>query len=125
MEGGFPQRIALGLDRGRLLDDFADLHEASTWSEWGDDDWHESLRRIMDSGKTEAYWNLTGVDVEEGVLRAAKSEAGLMTGAGASIAMNTDWELLEFKRNEHWWLRSHFFRDGLLVPNPFEADLDA
>ena len=105
------QNIALGLSKH--LDDFAESVGGSTCKEWAAADpanWKSAFMEVVSNPSNRVSLNLTGVDNPwRAVTRAA---AG---GNGA-----TDWELLQIKANSQWWSRIKFFRDGEIVPNPFQ-----
>lgn len=101
-------RIALGLDLD--LEDFAHEHGADTFRAWGlGERWRDRLIDIASRDDTEIYWNLTGVAIDDGLLRAARGSGG-----------GTDWELSQFYRNTGWLRRCRWFRDGVEVDQPVE-----
>ncbi len=100
--------LALGIDAH--LDAFARARGASTWKEFSDStNWRSGvLDALADNGRT-VYFNLDGVDVWEGLQRAASGRGGA-----------TDWELLMIKQNPQFWDKLIFWKDGSPVPNPFQ-----
>ncbi|HEY5312921.1 MAG TPA: hypothetical protein VIK18_10400 [Pirellulales bacterium] len=103
-------RIALGLSD--YLDDFAGTCSAETWKHFAKNDptqWKLRFLAVMNDEGTQVFFNLKGVDVWAGVMRAASGRHGA-----------TDWELLQIKQNKDWWPRIKWCKDGLPLANPFE-----
>lgn len=101
-------RIALGLDL--FLEEFAAEHDALTFRDWGGGEhWKRRLQVVASDPGTEIFFNLTEVDVYEGLLRGAQNKGG-----------GTDWELTQFKGNEDWLQRCTWYRDGEVAPQPEE-----
>lgn len=71
--------------------------------------WQYYFLEAIDDPAVTVYFNLTGVDVWAGVLRASRGGGG-----------PTDWELLAIQQHEDWWPRIIWMGDGVPVPNPFE-----
>ena len=66
------------------------------------------LEKLADP-KVKILFNLDGpVEVMPGVQRAARGLGGA-----------TDWELLQIYQNQGWWGTIEWFRNGVIVPNPF------
>ncbi len=105
------RKIALGLEA--YLDDFSRTNRAESWKQFAADpmEWKAHFLRVMGDVRTEAHFNLEGVDVWKGITRASR-------GAGGA----TDWELLQIQQNEDWWSRVRWFKGGVEVPNPFRND---
>ncbi len=105
------KHIALGL--ADHLDDFAKSVGGSTWKEWARANptkWKSAFTEIMSNPANRVSFNLTGIyDAWRAVSRSAAGRGGA-----------TDWELLQIKTNPQWWERITFFRDGKVVPNPFQ-----
>ena len=107
-------RIALGLRD--FLKGFASLHQARTWREMvkGDPgEWRFLFLSIMDDPDTLAFFNLRGVAVEAGVLRAAAGRGSV-----------TDWELLMIREHPGWWNRIHWMIDDRPAHNPFAVPIE-
>ena len=100
-------RVALGLDL--YLGQFAREWGAETSRSWGGDNWRFGLYTVASSTETQVYWNLTGVNVLDGLQRASRNVGG-----------PTDWELLQFKEHPDWIERSRWCCDGGEVPCPDE-----
>ncbi len=108
----YRQRLALGLKF--YLNRFAAEHQALTWKQLASDDpanWRYYVLIALNDAETEILFNLQGVAVGAGLLRAA-------SGRGSS----TDWELLTIQQNPEWWPRIRWFLGDLSVANPFETD---
>ncbi len=106
-------RLALGIDEN--LDEFAEEHDAVTWTYWGSADWRSQLHELAADQAIEFVWNLTDVEITEGLGRAVLAEQGVPVGGA------TDWELLQFCLNHSWRARARFFVDGVEAPDPFAA----
>lgn len=109
-DSGSPRRIALGLTRH--LVDFARRHDAEIWTVFARPHparWQYYFLEAMDDPLVTVYFNLTGIDVWAGVLRASRRDGG-----------PTDWELLQIQQHDGWWPRIIWRKDGVAVPNPFE-----
>ena len=103
-------RLALGLKR--YLKQFAAEHRARTWKHLAIDDpdnWRYYVLIALNAPETEVFFNLLGVEVGAGLLRAA-------SGRGSS----TDWELLTIHQNPEWWPRIRWFEGESSVANPFD-----
>lgn len=107
-------RLALGIDDN--LEQFASEHDAKIYTHWNFTDWRTLLPQLAEDRTTEILWNLTDVEVDAGLRRAVLAETAGVENAGA-----TDWELLQFCRNQEWRRHSRFFRDGVEVSDPFTA----
>lgn len=101
-------QLALGLDL--FLDAFAAKHEATMLKRISPDPdlWFEHLRALVADETVTFLWNLTGVDVWEGLTRAASGSGG-----------GTDKELLFFREHAALWSRTEWMRDEQAVTNPF------
>jgi len=108
-------RLALGFSH--LLDEFAAQHDALTYKDWKDVEWRDAVVRAAADPSTEIYWNLSGIDVRAGLLRAVSDQ-----DSGLRTASASDWELLQFCQNAEWRSRTVFFVDGSRDDDPF-ADL--
>ena len=91
-------RLALGI--GPLLDEFANTHEALIYSHWDASHWLDRLANLAADGGTEFLWNLTEIDLEDGLYRAV-----LAKETGVNIVYITDWELLMFCQSSNWRTR--------------------
>lgn len=101
-------RIALGLDI--LLEEFAAEHNADSFRVWGEgENWRRRLHEVAAYPETTIYWNLTEVDVGAGLLRSSSRRGG-----------GTDWELLQFRKNDDWLSRTTWYRNGVEVAQPEE-----
>jgi hypothetical protein len=69
---------------------------------------------VLGDSATEIVWNLTGVSVATGLLRAAAGQGG-----------PTDQELFLFRTNPQWLDRTRWFRDGVEVGPPPEMVANA
>jgi RHS repeat-associated protein len=107
--GGGPKPFVMGIKDH--LDDFAQQHGGSTWkslpeSQLPGDAWKSGVTRMLSDPDQRVLFNLDGVDVWQGVTRAASGKGGA-----------TDWELLQIKYggfpNLEFWL------GGVRVGNPF------
>ena len=103
------RKIALGLDV--FLDPFAFAYAAETWKQFSPDPmhWQSDFLTVMNDPNTEILFNLKGVNVWEGVTRAAAGRGG-----------PTDWELLQIQQDRSWWPRITWILDGAEQANPFE-----
>lgn len=104
------KHITLGLDKH--LDAFSKRVEGSTYKEWAKTDplkWKGYFIDELNNPANKVSFDLTDVNVWEGVSRAAR-------GAGGA----TDWELLQIRQNPEWWGRITFYNEGKVVPNPFK-----
>lgn len=102
-------RIALGLDV--YMDDFTRSLSAQSWKVFSGDapeEWQTRFLELMGSEHVTVFFNLDGVDVWRGLLRAATCRGG-----------PTDWELLQIQQNPQWWPRITWLKRGEPVPNPF------
>ena len=100
--------FALGIDDH--LDDFAKMHDATTWKQFDDvENWKpQVLKNILDPNQ-KVLFNLDGVDVWPGVSRSASGRGG-----------NTDWELLQIRQNPQAWDTIEFWQGNSKVENPFQ-----
>ena len=102
-------KLALGLSES--LDDFALKNGASTWKDFPDPtNWKKGVLDALYDSNTEIIVNLDGVD---NPLSSIQRAAGGYGGA-------TDWELLQIKLTPESWDRITWYKDGNVVPNPFE-----
>ncbi len=102
-------KLALGLSES--LDDFASKNGASTWKDFPDPtNWKNGVLDALYDSNTEIIVNLDGVD---NPLSSIQRAAGGYGGA-------TDWELLQIKLTPESWDRITWYKDGNVVPNPFE-----
>ena len=104
------QTIALGL--GDYLDSFTHIVNGKNWRSWAREDplnWKLAFTNVVSNPSNKVAFNLTGVNVQQGISRAAAGRGG-----------NTDWELLMIRSNKDWWSRITWYRDGKVVANPFE-----
>jgi RHS repeat-associated protein len=102
--------FAMGLEGG--LDAFAEARGATTWKNFADPvNWQPGVIEKLADPNTMVHFNLEGVDVWEGISRAATGVPGKF---GA-----TDWELLQIRQNPQWWDTLQFWEGGKPVPNPF------
>lgn len=102
-------KLALGLSES--LDDFALKNGASTWKDFPDpNNWRNGVLDALYDPNTEIIVNLDGVD---NPLSSIQRAAG---GSGSA----TDWELLQIKLTPESWDRITWYKDGNVVPNPFE-----
>ena len=101
--------FAMGLDAFNLQG-FAAARGAST--AMGEANMETFVMRKLADPETAIHFNLDGVDVWKGVSRAS---TGLPGKFGA-----TDWELLQIKQNPQFWNRITFWKNGQIVPNPFQ-----
>jgi hypothetical protein len=99
--------FAMGL--GEHLDEFAAARGATTWKDLPDVmNWKEGVLEKLRDPNVPVHFNLDGVDVWEGVQRAASGRGGA-----------TDWELLQIKQSPQFWNSLHFWKNGAEAPNPF------
>jgi hypothetical protein len=101
--------FAMGLtDEG--LDAFAAARNADTWKSLPDPgNWRARVLQKLADPATQVHFNLEGVDVWEGISRAAAGRGG-----------PTDWELLQIYQNPQWWESIQFWKGGQPVGNPFQ-----
>lgn len=89
------------------LDDFARQHGATTWKQFDDKvNWQPEAYAKMADPDQRVLFNLDGVDVWPGVMRAASGRGG-----------PTDWELMQLKQGN--FSNIEYWKDGLPVGNPF------
>jgi RHS repeat-associated protein len=101
--------FAMGLTN-KGLDAFANARGATTWKQLPDVvNWKSGVLDKLADPNTMVHFNLDGVDVSQGILRAA-------TGRGGP----TDWELLSIHQNPQFWDTIRFWEGGKVVPNPFQ-----
>ncbi|MBE7447993.1 MAG: hypothetical protein HS111_03610 [Kofleriaceae bacterium] len=107
--GGGARPFAMGLtDEG--LEAFANARGATTWRQLPDvANWRSGVLDKLADPNTMVHFNLDGVDVWQGVSRAAAGRGG-----------PTDWELLTIRQNPQSWDTIQFWRGGQPVPNPFQ-----
>lgn len=92
--------FALGI--GEHLDDFAKNLNASTWKNLPDvTKWKNGVMDALSNPNVPVHFNLTDVNVWQGVQRAASGRGGA-----------TDWELLKIKENPQFWDKITFWNDG-------------
>jgi hypothetical protein len=105
-----PKPFAIGLtDQG--LEEFARARGATTWKDLPDPlNWKTGVLDKLADPKTTVHFNLEGVNVWQGVQRAA---SGSRFGP-------TDWELLQIKQNPQFWNTMQFWKGGQPAPNPFQ-----
>lgn len=102
-------KLALGVSES--LDEFALKNGASTWKDFPDPtNWKNGVLDALYDSNTEIIVNLDGVD---NPLSSIQRAAG---GCGSA----TDWELLQIKLTPESWDRITWYKDGNVVPNPFE-----
>ena len=107
--------LALGIDDH--LRTFASEHGAVIWTQVAHaHDWRRTLIDLGTDGETDFLWNLTDVEIIEGLHRATAAVTGVALGGA------TDWELLQFCQNVLWRQRAKFYIDGFQVEDPF-ADI--
>lgn len=109
---GGGKKIALGLE-AQGLDDFAKAQGAETYKVWAKDnltEWEARFIELMNKCDTEVVFNLDGVDVWQGIMRASKE----------SRYGGTDWELLQIYQNKAWWGKVKWVKDGKVVDSPFK-----
>lgn len=101
--------FAMGLwDEG--LEAFANARGATTWKQLPDPaNWRTGVVDKLADPKTQVHFNLDGVDVWQGLGRAASGRGG-----------PTDWELLTIKQNPQFWDTLQFWKGGQPVANPFQ-----
>jgi hypothetical protein len=110
-EGPNPRRLALGLISHLRL--FAARHRARTWKDLSKGDaenWKYYILIALNDPDMEIFFNLQGVNVGVGLLRAAS--------IGATP---TDWELLTIYQNPEWWPRIRWFDGAIVISNPFDS----
>jgi hypothetical protein len=97
--------LALGLkDAG--LEAFAQARGATIATGEG---WQSTVLNALADPNTGVHFNLDGVDVWQGVQRAASGQGG-----------PTDWELLQIQQNPQFWDSLQFWKGGKPVANPFK-----
>jgi hypothetical protein len=101
--------FALGLtDEG--LDAFAQARGATTWKQLPNpEQWQGGVLEKLADPMTPVHFSLDGVDVWNGVSRAAAGRGG-----------PTDWELLTIRQNPQFWDSLQFWKSGEQVVNPFK-----
>jgi Pretoxin HINT domain len=102
--------ITLGIEDH--LDDFTKQMDGNSWKNWAKDDadnWKSYFLDKVSHPDNQVKFNLDGVDVWGGVQRSSSGRGGA-----------TDWELLQIRSNPEWWNRIEFYKNGELVPNPFQ-----
>jgi hypothetical protein len=107
---GHGRKIALGLSCS--LDHFATQRDAETWEQFSlvdPDDWRFAFLELADDPETMTFFNLRGVNVQAGLIRAAN-------GRGSP----TDWELFQIHEHPSWWPRIEWWDQETRVSNPFE-----
>jgi hypothetical protein len=92
------------------LDAFASARGATTWKELPNPaNWRGGVLEKLADPATQVHVNLDGVEVWQGVSRAAAGRGG-----------PTDWELLQIQQNPQFWNTIQFWKGGQPVPNPFQ-----
>ena len=71
--------------------------------------WKNGVMDALSNPNVHVHFNLTDVNVWQGVQRAASGRGGA-----------TDWELLKIKENPQFWDKITFWNDGKKVDNPFK-----
>jgi len=100
--------VARHTDEG--LEAFANARGATTWKQLPDvANWRGGVLQKLADPNTMVHVNLDGVDVWQGVSRAAAGRGG-----------PTDWELLTIQQNPKFWGTIQFWKGGQPVPNPFK-----
>jgi len=91
------------------LEAFARARGATTWRQLPDVvNWRSGVIDKLADPNTMVHFNLDGVNVWQGISRAAAGGAG-----------PTDWELLTIQQNPQFWDTIQFWRGGQRVLNPF------
>ncbi|GAB3740597.1 hypothetical protein GCM10028864_04500 [Microlunatus parietis] len=97
--------FAMGIDDH--LDDFARQHGATTWKQFDDKlNWQQGVYAKLSDPDQRVLFNLDGVDVWPGVMRAASGRGG-----------PTDWELMQLKQGN--FPNVEFWQNGVRVESPF------
>jgi hypothetical protein len=92
------------------LEAFAQARGATTWKQLPDPaNWKSGVVQKLADPKTQVHFNLDGVNVWQGVSRAAAGRGG-----------PTDWELLTIQQNPQFWNSIQFWRGGAPAANPFQ-----
>lgn len=107
--GTVKQPFAMGLEDSGLAA-FAAARGASTWHQFTNPNWRLGVLEKMADTRTHIHFNLTNVNVWEGVTRGATSRAGA-----------TDWELFTIYRNPQHWERFTFWLNDSPAANPFTS----
>lgn len=103
------ENIALGVREH--LDDFAKLVKGSTWKKWGASDFESGFFKMINNQSNKIHFNLDGVEnVWSAITQGAK---GYKSGG------YTNWELSQIYSNPSALQRTIFYRNGKVVPNPF------
>jgi hypothetical protein len=104
------RKIALGLSD--YIFQFAARWNAEIWVEFASEDllqWKYYLLELADDPGTTIYFNLHGIDVQLGLMRAATGRA-----------TPTDWELFQIHEHESWWPRIAWWDHETPASNPFD-----
>ena len=103
------KRLALGVREH--LDHFANGVDAHTWKDFPDrSNWKQGVLDAIQNPEMEMFFNLDGID----------SPWAAVTRASKGTARATEWGLLQIKLNPEAWDRVIWYKNGVIVPNPFE-----
>ena len=108
-----PREKKLALSVKEYLKDFAKQRNAHTWRDFPDpDNWKQGVIDAILDPDTEIVFNLDNIDNPWSALTevAIKGER----------ARATSWELCQIKSHREMWNRVTWYRNGSIVPNPFE-----
>ena len=109
--GAVPKSNKLALGLSDYLDEFATTNNAHTWKDFSDPtNWKEGVNNALFNSDMQIVVNLDGID---NPMLAAQRAASNTGGA-------TDWELLQIKLTPSAWNRITWYKNGKIVPNPFE-----
>ena len=110
-----PKEKKLALSVHEYLDDFAKQRNAHTWKDFPDpDNWRQGVMDAIADPDTEILFNLDSIPYP-------KSAIGEVEARGYR-AKSTSWELYQIYRNKNMWDRVTWYRNGSIVPNPFELE---
>jgi len=100
-------RVALGVNEN--LDTFSQDVGGTTWKTWGANNFKTDFMDVMNNEANTIHFNLTGPDGE--MLNAWK--------ALTDTEHVTSWEMQHLYQNPAWQMRTTFYFNGSVVPNPW------
>jgi len=108
--------ITLALSVGPALKEFTSRVGGQNYSTWGNGpDWKPAFQSLMSDTDNFAHFNLDVPGCEP--INAWSSAQGAISGSDTRA---TSWELGQIYQDPEWWNRISWWKDGVLVPNPFE-----
>ncbi|MEU2760395.1 polymorphic toxin-type HINT domain-containing protein [Streptomyces sp. NPDC007094] len=115
--------IALGKseadDNPFALVEFAEKRGADMFKHWSDDkQWYTHVREFLSEGNaTRISFNLDGIPDP-----AAYAARGKNVDPANDFEGFTAWEIYQISQSPHAWDRITWYRNGKVVPNPFEKE---